>query len=68
MKEIAVSPEFAAAKALFAKLTFGACDAVAISTCFAAAFSFVQGLFGAAGAILSVVYLVIRIRSALKSK
>lgn len=46
------------------------CDAAAIATAWASAASiigvlnFVQGLFGAIGAILSVVYLFYRIRSA----
>ena len=54
--------EIAALKALAVKFAVGTCDAAAISTAVGTAFSLIQGLFGAIGAVLSALYLFYRVK------
>lgn len=46
------------------KALASACDAIAVAVTWSAALSVIQGLFGAIGAVLSVVYLYYRIKKA----
>lgn len=45
-----------------------ACDLIAVATTWSAALSIIQGIFGAVGAVMSVIYLFYRIRSAKKQQ
>lgn len=69
LKEIAVSPEIAAlAKGALVKLGLGACDTAAIGVCVTSIAGLIQGIFAAAGAVLSVVYLYYRIKKIRRDK